>query len=105
MEIERISRGRYALTIGWTVLLSICIIVAVSGLARATLNIKGALIEKPEIAIFLLLPDEGITHVEVLRETETTRDFLAHTEENGVLLVKMEKGETEWYITEKEQLH
>ncbi len=105
MEIERISRRRYVLTIGWTVLLSLCIIIAVSSLAKATLNIKGALIEKPEIAVYLLLPDEGIIQVELLRETETTRDFLLHTKENGKLFVKMEKGEEQWYITEKENLH
>jgi hypothetical protein len=105
MEIERISRWRYCSTIVWAVVASITVVVVTAGLARATLNIKGALIEKPEIAVYLLLPEKHITSVEVLREEENARDFLVSTEDGGSLLIKMKKGEKEWYIEEKERLH
>lgn len=104
MELERLSRWRYFSTIIWAVLGSLVIVSIAAGLARATLNVKGALVEKPEIAVYLLLPEEGITHVEVLRETEVMKDLLVHTND-GKLLVKMKKGEKEWYIEEKERLH
>ena len=104
MEIERVSRWRYFSTILWAVLGSVVVVVITAGLARATLNIKGALIEKPEIAVYLLMPDEDITQVEVLRETETTRDLLVTTKD-GPLLVLMKRGEEEWYIEETERLH
>lgn len=104
MEIDRLSRWRYFSTIAWAVGGSIAVVAVTAGLARATLNMKGALIEKPEIAVYLLLPDAGITEVEVLRETEMQKDLLLHTK-TGNMLVIMKKGEEQWYIAEQENLH
>ena len=104
MHIEHVSRWRYFSTIAWAVGGSIAVVAITAGLARATLNMKGALVEKPEIAVYLLLPEEDITHVEILRETEMQKDLLVHSK-GGNLLVIMKKGEEEWYISEKERLH
>ena len=76
MEIERISRLRFASTILWAIVGSTVVVASAAGLARATLNLNGALVEKPEIAVYLLMPEEHITHVEVLREGEDTKDLL-----------------------------
>ncbi|MBT3293246.1 hypothetical protein HN512_03075 [Candidatus Peregrinibacteria bacterium] len=104
MEIERISRLRFASTILWAIVGSTVVVASAAGLARATLNLNGALVEKPEIAVYLLMPEEHITHVEVLREGEDTKDLLLETKE-GKMLVTMKKGEEEWFISYKEQLH
>ena len=104
MEIERISRLRFASTILWAIVGSTVVVASAAGLARATLNLNGALVEKPEIAVYLLMPEEHITHVEVLREGEDTKDLLLETKE-GKMLVTMKKGEEEWYISYKQQLH
>lgn len=105
MEIERISRWRYFSTIIWAVLGSVLVVSLTAGIARATLNMRGSLVEKPEIAVYLLLQEAEVTNVEILRETETQKDMLVHTKNEGKLLVIMKKGEEEWYIAEKERLH
>jgi hypothetical protein len=80
------------------------IVVAVAaGLARATLNMNAALIEKPDIAIYMLLPDEKIRKVDILREEEDQRDYLAETKD-GPKLVILKKGEEEWYVEHIEPL-
>lgn len=104
MEIERISRWRYFSTILWAIGGSIAVVAVTAGLARATLNMKGALVEKPEIAVYILLPDLEITQVEVLREEEMQKDLLVHTK-SGNYLVIMKKGEEQWYVAEQESLH
>lgn len=104
MEIDRISRWRYASTIIWAVAGSLGIVAVTAGLARATLNVKGALVEKPEIAVYMLLPEVAITKVEILEEFENQKDLLVYTK-TGKLLVIMKKGNSEWYIAEQENLH
>ncbi len=104
MDLRLISRYRFLHTIGWALLLS-CLIVAVAAtLARATLNLKAALTDKPDIALYLLLPDEGIGSTTLLRAREDERDYLAETK-NGPKLVKLKKGEKEWYVILVEPLH
>lgn len=104
MDIRLISRYRFLHTIGWALLLS-CLIVAVAAtLARATLNLKAALTDKPDIALYLLLPDEDIGSTTLLRAREDERDYLAETKD-GPKLVKLKKGEREWYVILVEPLH
>jgi hypothetical protein len=104
MEIHHISRTSFVGTVGWALILCMVIVATVAGLARATFNLQGALIEKPDIAVYLLLPDEEIGAVELLRENENERDYLADTKE-GKKLIKLHKGEKEWYVAEMERLH
>ncbi|MDA1209360.1 MAG: hypothetical protein O2904_05010 [bacterium] len=106
MEIQRISRGRFTHTVVWAVVTSGLVVAIAAGLARATLNIDAALIDKPHIAIYMLLPDEEISHIETLRETEEQHDYLATTKD-GMKLVQLRRSEEtgEWYVHFMEQLH
>lgn len=104
MEINRISRGRFLSTVGWGLGASILIVGIAAGLGRATLNLGAALTDKPDIAIYLLLPDEEIGKIDVLREEENEIHYLAQTK-NGPKLVILKKGEHEWYVSLVEKLH
>ena len=104
MEITNISRKRFLFTVGWGVIASLTIVTAAAGIGRATMNLQGALTDKPDIAIYLLLPDEGIGKVELLREKEGERHYLAHTK-NGPKFVILKMGEKEWYVSSIETLH
>lgn len=85
-------------------MLSILIVVAASLLGRASYNFKAALTEKPDVAVYLLLPDEEIGYTTLLRETETQRDYLAETKD-GQKLITLKKGEEEWFVSTVERLH
>lgn len=104
MEINRISRGRFLSTVGWGLIASIVIVGMAAGLGRATMNLQGALVNKPDLAIYLLLPDEEIGKIEVLRENENEVHYLADTKD-GPKLVILKKGEVEWYVSLIEILH
>tara|TARA_B100000315_G_scaffold207068_1_gene201713 strand:+ start:1117 stop:1404 length:288 start_codon:yes stop_codon:yes gene_type:complete len=75
-----------------------------AGIGRATMNLGAALTEKPDIAIYILLPDEEIGKIEVLREEETERHYMAETKE-GPKLIILKMGEKEWYVSHIEKLH
>lgn len=85
-------------------ILCLCIVAATSSLARAAHNFKAALTDKPDVALYLLLPDEGLKQTTLLKESETERDYLAETA-NGPKLIRLKKGETQWYVSLTEQLH
>jgi len=78
-------------TVVWAVFLCFSIVVCTAFLGRATHNFKAALTDKPDVAIYLLLPEEGLGQTTLLRETEITRDYLAETKD-GQKLIKLEKG-------------
>jgi hypothetical protein len=103
MAIHRLSRPRYIHSAFWALLVCAIIVSAFAALGRSTLNFKAALTDKPDIAIYLLLPDEGLGHTELLRETEDQRDYLAETKD-GSKLVILKKGEEEWYVDRMEEL-
>lgn len=104
MEIHRISSYRYFITIVWATLVCVFVVGTLSFLARGALNLKAALTEKPDIGLYLLLPEEEIGHSELLRESEKERDYLAETKD-GPKFIKLRKGEDEWYVAEIENLH
>ena len=104
MDLRLVSRFRFLHTVGWAVLLSCLIVAIAASLARATLNLKAALTDKPDIAIYLLLPEEEIGKTTLLRAREDERDYLAETKE-GPKLIKLKKGEKEWYVILVEKLH
>lgn len=75
----------------------------IASLARAGYNFRAALTEKPDIAIYLLLPEEGITGTTLLREESDRRDYLVQTSD-GPKLVILKKGEEQWFVSEVEKL-
>ena len=104
MDINHISGYRYAVTIIWAMVICVIVVGSISLLAHGSLNLKGALTEKPDLALYLLLPEEEISESELLRETETVRDYLAETKD-GPKYIKLKKGEEKWYVAEIENLH
>lgn len=102
-DITRLSRWRYSHTILWAVGISLLIVGITAGLGRAALNLKAALTDKPDVGIYLLLPNEEISEVTVLREFENERDYLVQTKE-GAKFVKLLRVAGEWEIGEIEVL-
>lgn len=103
-HIHTLSHRGYRLTVLWAALCALSIVMAASAFARASHNFSAALTEKPDLAIYLLLPDEEIGYSTVLREGDVERDYLAETKD-GPKLVKLKKGEKEWYVSLIEPLH
>ena len=104
MEIHRISTKRYTHTILWAVLGSCIIVAVIATLGRAGMNFNAALSDKPDIAIYMLLPDEEIRHSEVLRDNGIERHYLAETKD-GPKLVILKRGPHEWFVSSIEKLH
>jgi hypothetical protein len=103
MEIHRLSRGRFLHTVGWGLLASLLFVGIAAGLGRATMNLGAALTDKPDIAIYVLLPDEGLRSIEVLKEEENERHYQAESKD-GPKFIILKKGEKEWYVSHIEKL-
>ncbi len=85
-------------TVVWSVFLCIAIVICASLLGRATKNFKAALIDKPDVAIYLLLPDEEIGQTTLLRETDAVRDYLAETKDGPKLVKLVKNADGEWEV-------
>jgi hypothetical protein len=104
-HVHTLSRKTYMRTVVWAFFLCFSIVICTALLGRATHNFKAALTEKPDVAIYLLLPEEGLKQTTLLRETDTTRDYLAETKD-GEKLIKLEKNrEGVWEVATIERLH
>ncbi len=103
-HIHTLSHRGYRQTVLWAAFCALVIVVAASSFARASRNFAAALTDKPDLAVYLLLPDEGIGMTTLLREQETERDYLAETTD-GPKLIKLKKGDVEWYVSVVEKLH
>lgn len=103
-HIHTLSRRSYSRTVFWSVLLCVSIVVAAAALGRATHNFSAALTDKPDVALYLLLPEEGIGRTTLLRESEEERDYLAETE-TGPKLIKLRRADGRWYVSLIEKLH
>jgi hypothetical protein len=103
-HVHALSPSGYRRTVLWAVLCCLTIVAGASAFARASHNFAAALTDKPDLAIYLLLPEEQIGQSTLLREQETERDYLAETKD-GPKLVKLKKGEKEWYVSHVENLH
>lgn len=103
-HIHTLSPRTFSRTVVWSIFISSVIVVAVSMIGRAAHNFKAALTDKPDVAIYLLLPDEEIGQTTLLKETETEREYLAETKE-GLKLIKLKKGEYQWFVSHVERLH
>lgn len=104
MEITEISRRRYMGTVGWGLAAALLIVATAAGIGRATMNLESALTDKPDLAIFLLLPDEEIHTVELLEDLGSERRYQVETT-TGPKFVILKKGEVEWYVSTIENLH
>lgn len=104
INIQHVPPHRFLRTVLWAVFLSAVIVSAAAGLGRAAKNFKAALSDKPDVALYLLLPDENITTSTVIRDLPTERDYIANTA-SGQLFVKLKRGPQQWYVSEKETLH
>lgn len=104
IHVAHVSRRSFMKAALWALMVCIAIVASSAALARAAHNFKIALTEKPDIAIYLLLPDEEITTTTVLRERETERDYLAETKD-GPKLIKLKRGPDQWYAALIEPLH
>lgn len=103
-HIHNLSGRTYKHTVVWSVVLCILIVVAAAALGRATHNFNAALTDKPDVAIYLLLPDEELGNTTLLRESPDERDYLADTKD-GPKMIKLKRGEKEWYVSLIEELH
>lgn len=104
INVHLLSKIRFRHTYVMALLIS-CLIVAVTAtLARATLNLSGALTHKPDIAVLLLLPEEGIWESTLVRAATNERSYLVETR-TGPKLVRLKKGTEEWYVGEVVVLH
>lgn len=106
MNIQFLTREQYLKTVAITFVVSMLIVTAAAFLGRATLNLKAALttMDKPDIAVMLLMGDKDVESSVLLRDSESSRDYLVETKEEGPQLVTLKKGETTWYVSEKEVL-
>lgn len=102
-HIHTLTDNGYRHTVLWAVFCCLAIVAAASAFARASHNFAAALTEKPDLAIYLLLPEEEIGQSTLLREQDTERDYLAETK-GGPKLVKLKKGDEQWYVSVVEPL-
>lgn len=103
MVIQRLSLGRFLHTTFWAFVVSALIVAAAAALARATINLKAALTDKPDIAIYLLLPEEEIGYSTLLREEENVRHYYAETKE-GPKVIRLKKVNGVWEVKEVEKM-
>lgn len=103
-HVHSLSPRKFRHTVVWSSVLCVTIVVATALLGRATRNFNAALIDKPDVAIYLLLPDEEIGQTTLLRESEMERDYLADTKD-GPKLIRLKKGPEEWFVSLIEPLH
>ncbi len=104
MDIKNLSKLRFTHTYFWAVLVSALIVGVAATLARASFNLTAALTEKPDIALYLLLPDEQISSSTLLREKTKERDYLVQTK-SGSELIRLRRGPNNWFVELEEQLH
>lgn len=98
MDFAFVSRFRYVHTITWAVLLSLFIVALAATLGRATVNLRGALTaEDGSLAVMLLLPEEQISEVTLVKASIDTQEFLVETKD-GPKLIRLKRGETEWFV-------
>ena len=103
MNIKFFTRLRFTHAYFWAVLLSALIVGLAATLARASFNVTAALTEKPDIALYLLLPEEQISSSTMLRQKGNERDYLAQTKD-GQKLIRLKKGPNNWFVELDEPL-
>ncbi len=104
-QIHNLSPRRYGHTVLWSVIVSILIVCVSAALGRAARNFKAALIDAPDVAVYLLLPDEHLGNTTLIKQNEedTVRSYLAESA-NGPKVITLRKNE-KWYVDLIEPLH
>lgn len=104
-HIHTLSSRKYGHTVLWSVFLSVAIVCMASLLGRAAHNFKAALTDAPNVAIYLLLPEEHLGNTTLLQmnKDDTERAYLAQTA-TGPKLIKLRKNK-EWMVDLIEPLH
>jgi hypothetical protein len=82
----------------------ILIVAAAAMLGKAMVNLQAALISKPDVGIYFLLPDMELGETELLRDMGDTRDYYADSKD-GPLLVHLHRDRGEWTLAGYERLH
>ena len=103
-NVHSLSHKGYRKTAFWSIAAAIIVVMIASALGRAAHNFQAALTDKPDVAIYLLLPEEGLGKTTLIKSTDTEREYLAETK-NGPELVRLKRGEKQWYVEYKEKLH
>ena len=105
-QVHSISRPAFNTTVTWVVIVCLIIVCSAAALGRATRNFKAALTDKPDIAIYLLLPKEGLGNTTLIssKDNDTERAYMADTKD-GPKLITLKKGPREWYVESEENLH
>lgn len=106
LNISLVSLKRYSHTWAIAVLTSALIIGIAATLGRATVDLRGAISDNPDLAILLLLEEQDINVTEstFLSARGNLRDYLVETE-TGPRWVRLNRGPTHWYIQTVENLH
>jgi hypothetical protein len=103
LALADVSRFKFMHTMAWAVFASCVIVAAAAFLGRASLNLKAAITDKPDLAVYLLLPDKDVSRAELLRDRGTERDYLIETNE-GPELLQIERFEGKWRVKSEEKL-
>lgn len=104
-HVHSLSNKTYMRTVVWAFFLCFTIVICTAFLGRASRNFKAALTDKPDVAIYLLLPDEHIGQTTLLRETAHTRDYLAETKDGEKLIKLVQNTNGVWEVAMMERLH
>lgn len=105
LDFAFVSRFRAAHTISWAILLSALIVGFAATVGRASMRLHGALTdEDASLAVMMLLPEEKISEVTLMKAGSDTQEFLAETKD-GPKLIRMKRGETQWFVQEEISLH
>ncbi len=103
MDIRHVSPVRFKDATVFALIAGAAVVIVVSLAARANLNLKAAVTDNPDLAIYVLLPEEKIDEIRLLRDQERERDYLVETKE-GPKFVKLRKIDGEWRVAEVDSL-
>lgn len=104
MDFAFVSHFRSVHTISWALLLTALIVAVAATLGRATVKLRGALTdEDASLAAMILLPEEQISQITLVKASSDTQELLAETK-TGPKLIRMKRGPEKWFVQEEVSL-
>ena len=101
MDFAFVSHFRAVHTMTWALLLCSLIVAIAATIGRATVNLRGALTaEDGSLAVMMLLPDEGISDVTLIKASSDTQEFLAETK-TGPKLIRLKREPQQWVVQDE----
>ena len=101
LDFAFVSRFRCAHTILWALLLCSLIVSVAATIGRATVKLRGALTDEDgSLAVMMLLPDEQIKDVTMIKAGSDTQEFLAETK-TGPKVIRLKRGPQQWFVQEE----